>query len=122
MSELREVLDSIKAHCTTEYRDQYQNLSIGRGELMMKDRPTPVTLWIVNTDPAPSFRVERDITGAPVSTSTTGRKHTYNEPGSVVVSKNKEFARILLQNYQGHHKCKFANGENKDFIIYNSAH
>lgn len=122
MSELREVLDSIKSHCSTEYREQYLNLSIGRGELMMKGMTTPQTLWIVNADPAPSFKIERDITGAAVSTSSTGRKHTYSEHGTLAVSKNKEFARILLQNYEGHHSCKFANGQNKDFIIRNSAH
>ena len=122
MSELREVLDSIKAHCSTEYREHYQNLSIGRGELMMKDLRSPMTLWIVNAERTPSYRKECDITGAVVSTSSTGRKDTYNESGSWAVSKNKEFARILLQNYEGHHCCKFANGQNKDFIIRNSAH
>ena len=47
---------------------------------------------------------------------------TYWEPGSYAVPKNREFARILLQNYQGHHSCKFMNGQIKDFIIRNSAH
>jgi hypothetical protein len=122
MSELREVLDSIKVHCTTEYREHYQNLSIGRGELMMKGMNAPKTLWIVNTESAPSFRIERDITGAAVSTSATGKKDTYSEPGTLAVPKNREFARILLQNYQGPHSCKFMNGQIKDFIIKNSAH
>ena len=122
MSELQEVLDSIKAHCTTEYREHYQNLSIGRGELMMKGLTVPTTLWIVNAEKAPSYRIERDITGAAISTSSTGRKDTYSEPGTLAVSKNKEFARILLQNYQGHHSCKFMNGQTKDFFIRNSAH
>ena len=122
MGELHEVLDSIKDHCSTEYREHYQNLSIGRGELMMKPMSAPQTLWIVNADPAPSFKIERDITGAAVSTSSTGRKNTYSEQGTLAVPKNREFARILLQNYQGHHTCKFMNGQTKDFMIRNSAH
>ena len=122
MGELNNVLKSIKSHCSVENRDHYRNLSIGRGEMMMNGLRSPKTIWIVNSDITPSHGVARDITGAAVTTFHTERKHTYEESGSVTVPKNREFARILLQNYEGHHSCCFANKQKKDFLIKSSAH
>ena len=122
MSELRDVLVSIANHTDVENREHYRNPSIGRGELMMKGMSVPKTIWILNSDPQQTWGVNRDITGAAVSTFHTGKKDSYAETDSVAVPKNREFARILLQNYEGHHTCKFMNGQVKDFLIRNSAH
>lgn len=122
MSELRDVLVSIANHTDVENREHYRNPSIGRGELMMKGLSVPKTVWILNSEPQQTWGVNRDITGAAVSPFHTGRKEAYAETDSVVVPKNREFARILLQNYEGHHTCKFMNGQVKDFLIRNSAH
>ena len=121
MSELHDILESISNHCTVEHRDQYRNLSIGRGELIMKGMRAPQILWIVNSLPAPTHGIARDITGAAVTTCDSGKKDTYSELGSIAVPKNREFARILLQNYEGHHSCLFADRQKKDFLIKSSA-
>ena len=90
--------------------------------MMMTGMREPQTIWIVNNDPAPSYGVARDITGAAVTTFDTGRKDTFSEYGALAVPKNREFARILLQNYEGHHSCVFMNKQRKDFLIKSSAH
>ena len=82
----------------------------------------PQTIWIVNNDLAPTHGVARDITGAAVTTFDSGRKDTYSESGTIAVPKNREFARLLLQNYEGHHSCVFMNRQRKDFLIKSSAH
>lgn len=122
MGELNEVLRSIENHVSFENRDHYRNLSIGRGELMMDRLRTPKTIWILNQELQQTWRPERDITGAVVTASSSGRNEAYSEAGTVAVPKNREFARKLLQNYEGSHSCAFANGEKKTFLIKNSAH
>lgn len=121
MSELKEILESISKHTSVEHKEQYRNLSIGRGELMMKGMRASQILWIVNSLPAPTHGIARDITGAAVTTCDSGKKDTYSELGSIAVPKNREFARILLQNYEGHHSCLFADRQKKDFLIKSSA-
>lgn len=122
MSELNELLKSISDHCETESRERFRNLSIGRGEMMMIGLKKPQTIWIVNSDPTATHGIARDITGAAVTTFSSGRKDTYSETGTLAVSKNREFARILLQNYEGTHSCVFPNHQKKHFQIKNSAH
>lgn len=122
MGELNDVLRSISEHCSVESREHYRNLSIGRGEMMMTGMRAPQTIWIVNNDLAPTHGVARDITGAAVTAFDTGRKDTYSESGTIAVPKNREFARLLLQNYEGHHSCVFMNRQRKDFLIRSSAH
>ena len=122
MGELNDVLRSISDHCSVEGRERYRNLSIGRGEMMMTGMRAPQTIWIVNNNPMPTHGVVRDITGAAVTSFDTGRKDSYSESGTIAVPKNREFARLLLQNYEGHHSCVFVDRQRKDFLIRNSAH
>ena len=79
MSELRDVLVSIANHTDVENREHYRNPSIGRGELMMKGLAVPKTIWILNSEPQQTWGVNRDITGAAVSTFHTGMKDAYAE-------------------------------------------
>ena len=77
MSELQDVLNSIDSHCAIENRDGYRNLSIGRGEIMMQGLRVPKTIWLLNSEQQYSYRIERDITGAAVTTSHSGSKDVY---------------------------------------------
>lgn len=121
MGELYDVLKSISDHTSVEIRDHYVNPSIGRGVLMMNRMQAPRTIWIVNNDLAPSHGIARNITGDAVTTYDTGLRHSYSESGTTAVPKNREFARILLQNYEGHHSCVFENGVRQEFLIKGSA-
>ncbi len=122
MGELKGVLKSIERHCSVEGAKHYRNPSIGRGEMMMNGLKEPKVIWIVNTEYTPSYCVARNITGAAVTTTYNERNDTFFEPGTVAVPKNREFARILLQNYEGHHSCYFTNHRIQDFLIKSSAH
>lgn len=122
MSELQDVLHSIDAHCSVENSEGYRNLSIGRGEIMMQGLRTPKTIWLLNSEEVYSHRIERDITGAAVTTSHSGRKDVYCENGDLAISKNRQYARIILQNYEGSHSCMFMNGQVRNFLIKSSAH
>lgn len=122
MSELQDVLNSIDSHCRVENNEGYKNLSIGRGEIMMQGLRVPKTIWILNSEQQYSYRIERDITGAAVTTSHTGRKDVYCEIGDLAISKNRQYARIILQNYEGTHSCKFADQQVRNFMIKSSAH
>ena len=121
MSELQDVLNSINSHCSIENKEGYVNLSIGRGEIMMQGMLKPKIIWILNSEPMHSYGYSRDITGGVVGTFLTGRKDAYCEAGELAVSKNKEYARIILKNYEGSHSCMFAKGAN-NFLIRSSAH
>ena len=122
MSELQDVLNSIDSHCAIENRDGYRNLSIGRGEIMMQGLRGPKTIWLLNSEQQYSYRIERDITGAAVTTSHSGSKDVYCENGDLAISKNRQYARIILQNYEGSHSCMFMNGQVRNFLIKSSAH
>ena len=122
MSELQDVLNSIDSHCAIENRDGYRNLSIGRGEIMMQGLMVPKTIWLLNSEQQYSYRIERDITGAAVTTSHSGSKDVYCENGDLAISKNRQYARIILQNYEGSHSCMFMNGQVRNFLIKSSAH
>lgn len=122
MSELHEVLESIHTHCSVENKEGYRNLSIGRGEIMMQGMQTPRTIWLLNTEPTYSYTIQRDITGAARGTSSTGVKEVYTQKGETAISKNKQYARIILQNYEGSHSCVFENKQQKNFLIKSSAH
>lgn len=122
MSELQDVLNSIDSHCAIENRDGYRNLSIGRGEIMMQGLRVPKTIWLLNSEQQYSYRIERDITGAAVTTSHSGSKDVYCENGDLAISKNRQYARIILQNYEGSHSCMFMNGQVRNFLIKSSAH
>lgn len=122
MSKLKDVLESIDSHCLVENRDGYQNLSIGRGELKIKGQEESKIVWVLNTEPIRSHGLTRDITGATVGTYDTGRRDFYKEGKDVAVSKNRHYARIILQHYEGNHTCVFANGLEQEFIIESSAH
>lgn len=122
MSELQDVLHSIDAHCSVENSEGYRNLSIGRGEIMMQGLRTPITIWLLNSEEVYSHRKERDITGAVVTTSYSGIKDVYCEPGQLAISKNRQYARIILQNYEGMHSCMFMDKKVKNFLIKSSAH
>lgn len=89
---------------------------------MMKGMMTPKTIWILNSEPQQTWGISRNITGSAIATYSSGRKEVYAERDTVAVSKNREFARILLNNYEGPHSCKFMNGQVKTFLIRNSAH
>ena len=122
MSELQDVLNSIDSHCSVENREGYRNLSIGRGEIMMHGLKTPKVIWILNSEEQYAHRIERDITGAAVTTSYSGRKDVYCEVQDLAISKNRQYARIILQNYEGSHSCTFHNGRVQNFLIKSSAH
>lgn len=122
MGELKDVLKSIEDHCSAENRMRCTNLSIGRGEMLLNGY-APQTIYILNTDTLPySHGISRDITGAAITTFDTGKKPFYFENGTVVVPKNRQFAQILLQNYEGHHSCVFTDHKTKSFLIKSSAH
>lgn len=122
MGELKDVLKRIESHCLAENSERCLNLSIGCGEMLLNGY-TPQTVWIINSDTLPySHGVSRDITGAAITTFDTGKKPFYIEKNAVVVPKNRQFAQILLQNYEGHHSCIFADHQKKSFLVKSSAH
>jgi hypothetical protein len=122
MGELIEILGSINEHCTVENREGYKNLSIGRGEIMMRGMRSPKVIWIINSDTiAKGHRVTYNFAGSAIGTDEIGLKNQYFEPGTTVVPKNRQYARLILGNYEGCHTCQFMNGP-KEFLIKSSAH
>lgn len=123
MSEIFNLLTKIENHTTQENKGHHQPLSIGVGEIVMKGMSAPKVIWILNSEPTYSYDKLRNITGDVVTTGTANRAIPYKEPGSdcLVIGKNKNYARLILQNYEGTHTCMFCNG-NKSFLIKNSAH
>lgn len=108
MNKLQDVLKSIDSHCSVENKEGYRNLSIGRGEIIMDGFKDPKVMWFLNAEPTYSH--------------VTGRNEVYRKTGEPAISKNRQFARIILQNFKGRHSCMFMNEKVKDFEIINSAH
>lgn len=110
MSTLQDVLESIDSHCTVENKEGYRNLSIGRGEIIMDGYKDPKVMWFLNSEQTYSHK--------------TGNKEFYKGKlnKETVISKNRQFARIILQNFKGRHSCMFMNEKVNTFEIKNSAH
>lgn len=120
MGELREVLESISEHTSVEIKERYRNPSIGMGEILIAN--SKKTIWIVNNDYTRTTVVQRDITGGFQSTTNTGIKGEYSEPGTTAIPKNREPAITLLQEYEGPFEKVFKNGQRKTFVVRCSAH
>lgn len=120
MSEVRDLLKDINQHCTREYQGRYSDLSIGRGVIRISGFPNPQKLWIVNKEYQRRASVEFDINNTFKGTTITGKAQNLDDDG-VVISKNKEYARILLENYEGTHVNRTEDGRKFNFMVKSSA-
>ena len=120
MSEIKDILTDIEQHCRREYQGRYADLSIGRGVIRISGISDPQKLWIVNKEYQMRSRIEFDINNTFKGTSIVGRPQNLEDDGRVI-SKNKEYARALLENYQGTHVNRTADGRVFNFMIKNSA-
>lgn len=101
---VRDIVISIDEHFKKENADFVKNRAIGRGFVILNKNIDARKVWVVNRDIRSSSIIERDITGAAIGTSSSGRKDTLVEDG-ISISKNKVFARILLDKTLGRGSC-----------------
>lgn len=120
MSEIKDILTDIDQHCRREYQGRYSDLSIGRGVIRISGVATPQKLWIVNKEYQLRSRIEFDINNTFKGTTISGKPQNLDDDGKII-SKNKEYARALLENYQGTHVNRTADGRVFNFMIKNSA-
>lgn len=126
MSEKEELLDEknllidIDQHCRKEYQGRYTDLSIGRGVIRIMGVPAPKKLWIVNKEYQRRSINVTDIHGTVTGTQMSGQPQNLNEDG-IAISKNKGYARALLENYEGTHVNKMPDGRVFNFMIKSSA-
>ena len=119
MSEINEILNDIQQHCRREYSEHVTDPSIGRGLIRIKGFSQQQKVWIVNKESQMRSRIEFDINNTFKGTSISGPLQHLDD-GGVCVSKNKMYARLLLENYEGNHICKTIDGRVFNFMIKNS--
>ena len=119
MSEINEILRDIEQHCTRERMERVTDPSIGRGVIRISGFPNAKKIWIVNREYERRSRPEYDINNTIKGSMITGRQQ-YLEDDGAPVSKNKMYGRILLENYEGNHECRTADGRVFKFMIKNS--
>ena len=115
------VLESISQHTSYETRNRYRNLSIGRGEIQISGLSQTKEVWIVNRDYARTSIIARDVTGAARGTYYSAVNEVYEESGSVVISKNREYAKVLLRRFSGPDSVVLRDGRRIHFTVFNSA-
>jgi len=119
MSEINEILNDIQQHCQRESRERVSDPSFGRGLIRIKGFAEPQKLWIVNREYERRMTPEYDINNTIKGTSISGRLQHLEDDGRCI-SKNKMYARLLLENYEGNHICKTSDGRVFNFMIKNS--
>jgi len=120
MSEVKDLLRDIDQHCFREYQKEIPDKSIGRGEISILGNKKPLKLWIVNNEYQMGSSYVRDINNNIIDTAPAGTPQNLSDDGRVI-SKNKEYARILLENYEGTHKNRAEDGRVFDFLVKSSA-
>ena len=115
------VLDSISKHTSYETRNRYRNLSIGRGVIKISGVSQTKEVWIVNRDYERTSLIIRDVTGAARGAEYSAINEVYEEPGSVVISKNREYAKVLLRKFSGPDSIVLRDGRRIHFTVFNSA-
>lgn len=120
MSEIQSILQDIDQHCKREYQDRYTDLSIGRGVIRISGVAQAQKLWIVNKEYERRSVAEVDINNTVKGTALLGRPQNLEDDGRVI-SKNKGYARALLENYEGTHVNKTPDGRVFNFMIKSSS-
>lgn len=120
MSEIQSILQDIDQHCKREYQGRYTDLSIGRGVIRISGVAQAQKLWIVNKEYERRSVAEVDINNTVKGTALLGRPQNLEDDGRVI-SKNKGYARALLENYEGTHVNKTPDGRVFNFMIKSSS-
>ena len=120
MSEIKSILQDIDQHCRREYQGRYTDLSIGRGVIRISGISQAQKLWIVNKEYERRSVAEVDINNTVKGTALLGRPQNLEDDGRVI-SKNKGYARALLENYEGTHINKTPDGRVFNFMIKSSS-
>lgn len=124
MLNLKDILFQIDKQTTEEIKGSYLNPSIGRGDIMMMHggKGRILSISIVNKEYKPKSVDRKDINGFTIGRTIRQENTEYEKGGIIVVPKNREPARTLLLEYQGHHSKAFIDNIKRDFLIKNSAH
>ncbi len=115
---LIDIIDKVEKRVDKEYEQGKTVRTICRGNILMTKINKEKEIWITNDDPqytqqGTSFR---DGSLATVTSSTC---NALIESGQLVVSKNKEYAKVIRRNYQGHYEVMH-QGRPVVFDIINS--
>lgn len=119
MEEIKDILDSIKQHTTAEADANAINRTIGRGRVKVGGAAER-TIWVANFDYQSSNRYYTTNDGR-VEGVSSGKVHTYQVGGELVISKNIAPGRLIMEHYSGTYPYTAPAGQ-MEMKIYNAAY
>ena len=114
-----DIILDIKDRADKEYDQAKRVRAICRGNICSTGSKMGRIIWITNTEPEYTHYGPRYRDGS-FASITESVCNALVEPGQLVVSKNKEYAKRIQRNFEGHHEVMY-NGRRVVFDILNSA-
>lgn len=111
-----DIIQDIKDRADKEYDQAKPVRAIGRGNICPTGSKKECKIWITNTEPVFTQYGTYYKDGS-VASITDSVCNALNEPGQLIVSKNKTYAQRILRYFDGHHDVMY-NGRHTSFLIF----